>query len=186
MRRSRFSAPDDMPVADAWIPGYAVRVAFVVIGVALTFVDFGLSGWLVLSVALTIGAAWAPHQLYGWGLILLLGAGQLGRHADAELSWHFLVLLAGLHLLYVLGTLAPALPLRSWVQPGVYLAPLVRWVAIQIPTQIFAVVALLALSPDRHGHRPVTVGSFAAIGVVGLTGLALVLLLGSGRSEKDW
>jgi hypothetical protein len=182
MKRSRLAPPDDLPVADAWIPGYAVRVAFVITAVALVLVDFGLTGWLVPAFALIIAAAWSPQQLYGWALILFLAAGQLGHHAD--LSWRFLVLLAGLHLLYVLATLAPALPLRSWAQPAVFVTPLMRFIAIQVPTQILAVVALLLLAPGANGHRPLTVAAFAVIGVVGLTGLAL-LLLGSRLREDQ-
>ena len=181
MNRLRVSPPDDLPVSGAWIPGYTVRVAFVIAGVLLTLVDFGVTGWIVLGFALIVGATWSPQQLYGWALILFLAAGQLGRHE--HLSWRFLVLLAGIHLLYVLAMLAPAVPLRSWVQPAVFVAPLTRFVAIQIPTQILAVVALLLLAPDTEGHHPLTIAAFAAIGVVGLAGLGL-LLLGS-RSPAD-
>jgi hypothetical protein len=181
MKRPGLMPPDDLPVADAWIPGYAARVALVIVAAALSPVAFGFSGWLVLAFALIIGAASSPQQLYGWALILFLAAGQLGQHAD--LSWRFLVLLAGLHLLYVLLMLAPALPLRSWVQPAAFVTPLTRFIAIQVPTQILAVVAMLLLAPGGNGHRPLTIAAFAVLGVAGLTGLAL-LLLGSRPPER--
>jgi hypothetical protein len=76
----------------------------------------------------------------------------------------------------VLAVLALGLPWRSWVQPAVFLAPLRRFVAIQVPTQLLAVVALLLLAPSKDGHRPVTVGEFAVIGALAIVGLALLLL----------
>jgi hypothetical protein len=75
------------------------------------------------------------------------------------------------------------LPRRSWLQPGVFLAPLRRFVAIQVPVQALAVVALLALAPSPSGHRPLHAGAFAVVGAVALAGLALVLL--RARPSED-
>lgn len=175
------AAPSDLPAANARIPGIAVRVAFVIAGVLLSLVDYRLTGWLAVGTLLSIAAAWYPEQLLGWVVILFLAAGQLAR--DPALSWRFLVLLAGLHLLYVLAMLALGLPWRSWVQPAVFVAPLLRFVAIQIPTQLLAVLALLLLAPRGNGHRPLTVAEFAVIGAVALAGLALLLL--GRRPDED-
>ena len=54
-----------------------------------------------------------PRTLLAWVLILYLAIGRLAHHAS--LSWQFLVLLAGVHLLHILGMLALELPWRSWV-----------------------------------------------------------------------
>jgi hypothetical protein len=174
MNLSNLAPPSDLPSAGARIPGDAVSVVFVAAGVLLTLVDYQITGWVVLGIALSLTAPWSPQYLGGWLLILFLAAGELAHHA--ALSWRFLVVLAGLHLLYVLAVLALGLPWRSWVQPAVFLAPLRRFVAIQVPTQLVAVVALLLLAPSKDGHRPVTVGEFAVIGALAIVGLALLLL----------
>ena len=86
------------------------------------------------------------------------------------------MLLAGVHLLHVLAALTLGLPWRSWIQPSVFTRPLLRFVAIQIPVQLLAVVTLLLLAPNAHGHRPLTVAEFTIIGAVALAGLTVMLL----------
>jgi hypothetical protein len=173
--------PPDLLHTGARIPGIALRAVFVVAGVLLCLVDYGTSGWLAVGIMLSLAAAWYPQHLLGWALILFLAAGQLARHAS--LSWRLLVLLAGLHLLHVLATLTLELPWRSWVQPAVLMVPLRRFLVIQIPTQLLAVVALLLLAPSADGHRPLTVAGFAVVGAVALAGLAL--LLAGPRLDED-
>jgi hypothetical protein len=166
--------PTDMPAAGARIPGVAVRAAFAITGALLALVDYGPNGWLAFAIVLSVAAAVAPETLIGWLVILFLMAGQLARHAD--LTWRFLVLLAGLHLLHVLASLALELPWRSWIQPAVFVPPLRRFVLIQIPTQLLAVCALLLLAPNHDGHRPLTVAASAVVGAAALGGLTLVFV----------
>ena len=166
-------SPSELPATGARVPGFAVRVVFVVVGVALSLLDYGFTGWLTIAIVLAIAAAWVPRYLVGWALILFHGLGLLTRHL--AFTWRFLVLLAGLHLLHTLATLALELPWRSWVQPAVFVPPLIRFVAIQVPTQAVAVVALALLAPTGNGHRPLTVAAFAVIGGVALVGLVLLL-----------
>jgi hypothetical protein len=166
--------PPDLPAAGARIPGFAVRAIFVIAGALLSLDEYGLTGWLAVGIALSAAAAWSPRHLLAWALILFLAAGQLAHHPD--LSWRFLVLLAGLHLLHVLGMLALELPWRSWVQPVVFVAPLRRFLAIQVPSQLLAVLALLLLAPSHDGHKPLTLAGFAVIGAVALAGVGLLLL----------
>jgi hypothetical protein len=172
-------APADLPAADARIPGVTVRLVFVVVAVLLALVVFGPGGWFAVGTLLALLAAWAPYYLLGWLLILMLALGELGH--QAELSWRILVLLAGVQLLHVLSALMLELPWRGWLQPEVFVRPLLRLFAIQIPVQLLAVAALLLLAPNAHGHRPLTVTAFAVIGAVALACLTLVLL----RSRPD-
>jgi hypothetical protein len=173
MKLPGVTPPPGLPRPGARIPGVAVRVAFVIVGVLLSLVDYGLIGWLAVGIVLSAAAAWLPQYLLGWVLILFLAAGRLAHHPG--LSWRFLVLLAGLHLLHVLALLALELPWRSWVQPTVFVAPLRRFLVIQVPTQLLAVLALLLLAPSPDGHRPLTVAGFAVVGALALGGLALLL-----------
>jgi hypothetical protein len=172
----------DLPAPDGLIPGWMVRVMLAIVGVLVTLLTYGPGGWSVVGILLSLAAAWAPQNLITWVLIVFLALRELGHHA--ALTWHLLVLLAGLHLLHVLGMLALELPWRSWVQPAVFARPLARFVAIQIPTQLLAVVALLLLAPNAHGHRPLTLAEFTVVGAAGLAGLAL-LLLRAGPDERQ-
>jgi len=180
MNLPRLAIPAELPSANARIPGFAVRLALVITGVLLSLVDYGFNGWLTLGVLIAGAAAFRPDYMFGWVLIVFLAVGQLHHHPD--LSWQFLVLLAGLHLLHVISTLALELPWRSWVESVVFAAPLRRFLAIQVPTQLLAVVALLLLAPSHSGHRPLTIAEFSVIGAVALAGLALLLL---GPSPDD-
>jgi hypothetical protein len=166
--------PTDMPAAGAQVPVVAVRGAFAITGAVLALVDFGPNGWLAFGIVLSVAAAVAPETLIGWLVILYLTAGQLARHSD--LTWRFLVLLAGLHLLHILASLSLELPWRSWIQPSVFVAPLRRFVLIQIPTQLLAVCALLLLAPSHDGHRPLTITVSAIVGGAALAGLAVLLV----------
>jgi hypothetical protein len=174
MNLAGISPPADTPGAGARIPGVAVRAAFAITGAVVALVDYGPNGWLAFGIVLAVAAAVAPETLIAWLLILFLVAGQLARHAD--LTWRFLALLAGLHLLHVLASLALELPWRSWIQPAVFIAPLRRFVLIQIPTQLLAVVALLLLAPSHGGHRPLTIAASAVVGGAALAGLAVLLI----------
>ncbi len=176
MNMSALRAPADLPVRDARIPGVSIRIALVAVAVVLLWVVFSTDGWFVVGALLALLAAWAPYYLLGWLLILMLALGELGR--QPTLSWRILVLLAGVQLLHVLSALALELPWRGWLQPAVFAHPLLRFAAIQIPVQLLAVVALLLLAPNAHGHRPLTVTAFAVIGAVALAILALLLLRG--------
>jgi len=169
-----FSPPPlDFSTGGARIPGVTVRAVLVLAGAVLSVITYGVGGWTGFGVALSLLAAWLPRYLVGWGLILFLAAGRLAQHP--ALSWQFLVLLAGLHLLHVLATLTVELPWRSWVQPSVLTAPLRRFVAIQIPTQLLAVAVLLLLAPGHGGHRPLALAAVGLVGVVALLGVTLLL-----------
>lgn len=174
MKLPGVATPSDLPAAHARIPGFAVRAVFVIAGVLLSLVEYRPTGWLAVGIVLSVAAAWSPQSLLGWVLILFLAAGQLAHHAG--LGWRFLVLVAGLHLLHVLGMLMLELPWRSWVQPAVFMGPLLRFLTIQVIAQPLAVAALLLLAPGDHGHRPVSVPEFALIGAAAFAGLALLLL----------
>lgn len=173
MRPTAWKAPTDLSGTGLLVPALALRGVFVVAGVLLSLADYGLNGWLAVGVVLSLAAAWSPRSLLAWVLILYLAAGRLAHHA--ALSWQFLVVLAGVHLLHVMGMLGLEIPWRSWVQPKVIVAPVRRFIAIQVPTQLLAVLALVLLAPAPDGHRPLTIAEFGVVGALALAGLALLL-----------
>jgi hypothetical protein len=168
------SPPDDLPATDARIPGLTVRAALATVGILLTLVVYGGSGWVAVGVIFSLLSAWAPEYLLSWVVVVFLALGELSR--PAGLSWQLLVLIAGVHLLHLLGMLALTLPWRSWLQPRLFERPLRRFIAIQIPAQLLAVATLLLFAPNAHGHRPLTVAEFTVIGAAALAGLTLLLL----------
>jgi hypothetical protein len=174
MRLARLAAPTDLPGAGTLVPALALRAVFVIVGLLLSVVDYGFTGWLAVGIVICIAAAWSPRNLLAWVLILYLAAGRLAQHAS--LSWRFLVILAGVHLLHVLGAFALELPRRSWVQPRVFAGPLRRFLVIQIPTQLLAILALALLAPKPDGHRPLTIAEFGVVGALALAGLAILLV----------
>jgi hypothetical protein len=180
MKLPRALQPPDL-LAGARVPSVTVRVLLAITGVLLSLVDYGPTGWRLVGTVLSVLAACAPEYLLGWVLILFLAAGRLAHRPT--LNWQFLVLLLGLHLLHVLAMLALEVPWRSWVQPRVFVAPLRRFLVVQAPSQLLAVVALLLLAPGADGHRPLTVAGFAVVGAAALAGLA-VLLTGPRVDER--
>lgn len=174
----RRSAPD---ITSARIPGFAVRVALLAIGALLSPVAYGFTGWIAIGIALSIWAAWFPRQRLPWILILFLAASPLAH--KAHLSWEFLTLLAGIHLLHVLGMLSLGVPWYARVQPKIFIAPFLRALAIQTVCQPLAIAALLLFSPQHNGHRPITMTGFGLIGAVALAlaGVTLALL----RTQLD-
>lgn len=165
--------PSDLPAADARVPAVVVRIAAALVGILLTLDVYGTSGWLGVGIVFSLAMAWAPEYLLSWPVIVFLGLGELGRTAGP--SWQLLVLIAGVHLLHVLAMLTLALPWRSWVQPRAFRVPFVRFLAIQLPVQLLAVVALLLLAPSANGHRPLTAAVVAVVGAAALAGLTLLL-----------
>jgi hypothetical protein len=168
-------------LAGARIPSVCLRAVLAIVGVLLCLVDYGATGWLAVGTVLSLAAAWAPEYLIGWVLVLFLAAGRLAH--QPALNWQFLVMLFGLHLLHVLAMLVLEVPWRSWLQPRVLVAPLRRFLVVQVPAQLLAVLALMLLAPSPDGHRPLTVAGFAVVGALALAGLGL-LLTGSRLDER--
>jgi hypothetical protein len=171
-RLPRLELLSELPAAGARVPGEAARAALIPAGTLLTLVAYGASGWLIAGAALSLGAALFPRHLLGWALILFLAASRVGAHS--RLDWRLLVLMAGLHLPHVLAMLSLQLPVRSWAQPAVFIAPLRRFVAIQIPSQVIAILALLLLV-DHNGHRGLDAAALTPLGAIAVAGLGVPL-----------
>ncbi len=166
------------------IPSLSVRAALALVGGLLTAVVYGSSGWLAVGIIFSLLAAWAPEYLLAWLLIVFLALGELGR--SAALSWQILVLIAGVQLIHVLALLSLGLPWHSWIQLSAFKQPLRRLIAIQLPVQLLAVVTLLLLAPNSHGHRPLNIPEFTIVGAAALAALTLVLLrLGPDRGAAS-
>lgn len=178
-RREEISAPVQSGAA---IPVVAIRAIFALTGVLLSLDVWGLSGWAVVGIVFALVAAIAPQYLLAWGLIVFLAVGQLAHREG--LNWRFLLLLAGLHLLHVLALWILELPWRSRVQPAVFAPGLIRFLAIQVPVQLVAVLFLLLLAPRASGHRPLTIALCAVFGAAALVGLVVRIVSSFGGEDR--
>jgi hypothetical protein len=155
------------------MPGGAVRILLAAVGVGLCLIGIPLGFWFVVGLALTALALAAPPLLGAWGLIVLLALATLTR-PETAFDVRFFVLLAGMHLLHVLGAQTLVLPLRAWAQVAVLRAPLLRFVVVQVPVQILAFVVLLLAAP---GGPSEAVPLAAVVGAVALGTVVLVLIV---------
>lgn len=153
------------------VPALAVTAVGVVAGAVASRAVVGLSGWLVISLLLLLGAAALPRSPLAavltlqWGLALVL-SGEPGY------SGRFVVLLVAAHLLLAVGTLAAWLPFRARVQIAVLRRPAIRFVVVQAVAQAVAFGVLTFVS-----HGP-SAASFVWLGIVGaLAALALAALV---------
>ncbi len=136
-----------------------------VAAVGLCLLALAPPAWLTIGLLLAVGSTLMPDRVPGWWLLLVLGLTQLGREPVAgDVTFH--TLLAGLHLLHVLGAIAGPLPWSGRLQLRAVVRPLRRLIAVQLCVQPLAVVALLLLSP-RPGEVPgLYLLSTAALGLV--------------------
>jgi hypothetical protein len=163
-----------MPDIGARVPGFVPRLGLAITAGLLCAACYQPGFWLVVGLALTAFAVLLPHRLGAWLLVVFLGASQLGREAW-PVSWRFLVLLAGMHLVHVLAALTLQLPWRSWVQVDVFRTPLMRFLLIQVPAQGAAALLVALLAPRSNGSRPLTLPAFGIVGAVALVGVTLLL-----------
>ncbi|MCU1477892.1 MAG: hypothetical protein JWQ64_2585 [Subtercola sp.] len=155
------------------MPGGVVRILLAAVGVGLCLIGIPLGFWFVVGLTLTALALAAPPLLGAWGLIVLLALATLTR-PETAFDVRFFVLLAGIHLLHVLGAQTLVLPLRAWAQVAVLRAPLLRFVVVQVPVQILAFVVLLLAAP---GGPSATVPIAAVVGAMALGAVVLVLIV---------
>jgi hypothetical protein len=116
-------------------------------------------------------------------LLPFLAASQLTRD-PAPLDWRFMLLLAGLHLLYVLAAQLRQLPWRIRVQLAALAQPLGRFVAIQLPVQLIAIAVLALLAPTSDGDRRLVVPALGIAGAVALLLTALLLVVPLVRDRR--
>ncbi len=161
------------PRIGGWVPGLAVHGLFVLVVIALCTALFSYGLWIAIVGILTAIAVVWPRLLAPWALILLFGASVLWRTPSAG-DWHFFVLLAGLHLLHVLGSQMLTVPWRSRLQVRSLGGVLFRFLAIQAPCQLVSWGTLLLFAP--HGLAPAA-PLWARIGAGVLAALALLALV---------
>jgi hypothetical protein len=123
---------------------------FLTIAAALCFLVLTSPSLVAIGLLLALLGTLAPNQVPSWWLLLLLGLSQLWRDPLAT-DVSFYLLLAGVHLLFVLSSLARLLPWNGRMQLDTLARPLKRYVLVQAVAQPVAAGALLAFGGGSGG-----------------------------------
>lgn len=157
--------PSALPELGASVRGWMLLAAFAVASAGACLVTLTNLGWLIIGLVLTALALIFRRLMLPWLLILLLGASVFWQLPDPA-NWRFYLVLAGLHVIHLLGGLLAWIPPTSHVQLAVFAPMARRFLLIQVPVQVLSWLALVIWS----GHS----GAAPAFGV--LAGIALALL----------
>ena len=153
------------------VPGWAVRVLFVVVALALALVGVPERPWTAIAAVLAGVSVAFPRWMTAWVLIgvlafssLLVGGGPSPR---------LLALIAGLHALHLLAAWMLVVPAAAPLQPAVLLPGLRRFALVQLPVQAAAAGLLLM---DRSSTMP-PLAMVSGVAMVALVGVLLAPLL---------
>lgn len=159
------------------LPTAALPLLFLSVAAALCLLVLSHPAFLALGLLLALLAVLAPSHVPSWWLLLLLGLSQFWREPSATDAVYYL-LLAGLHLLHLLGSLARQLPWNGRIQVGVLAGPLRRYLLVQAVVQPVTASALVAF-----GSGPGGVAGLSLVAALLLCVLAVAL--GTGRRPAD-
>jgi hypothetical protein len=165
------------PSIGPWVPTAALHLAFLAVAAGLCTLVFDSRLWLGIGSLIAITATLVPHVVSPSWLLLVLGLSQLGRTPSAS-DVVFYLLLAGMHLLHVLSSLARVLPWRGRIQVVALARPVKRFVFVQAGSQAVAVGALLTFAGERGSATGLSILAAALLGVV-----AVVLALAARRQH---
>lgn len=154
------------------LPGWAVRVAFAAIALALAVTAAPSGPWPLLCVALAAVTVAVPRWRSAWVLIAVLAFSAL-LEPPAGVSVRVLALVAGVHALHILAAWMLAVPARARLEPAVLLPGLRRFLLIQVPLQAVAVL-VLSLRQPAAGGWPAIVAGVAVLALGALLGMLLL------------
>jgi hypothetical protein len=165
------------PSSGPSVPTATLRLAFLAVAAGLCMLVLDSHFWLGIGLLVAIAATLVPQVVSPVWLLLMLGLSQLWR-APSTSDVVFYLLLAGVHLLHVLSSLARLLPWRGRIQVVALVRPLKRFVLVQAVSQIVAAGALFTFAGARGAATGLSILAAALLGVV-----AAVLALGVRRAE---
>lgn len=156
------------------VPAWSVRALFAAIALVLVLVGVPEGPWTGIAALLVGVSVWRPRWLTAWVLIGVLLLSSLVE--PGTLTPRVLGLIAGAHALHLLGGWMLALPAAARLQPAVLLPSLRRFVLIQVPVQLAAVVLLVVRGAGTASSVPV-LAAVSGIALAALVGLLLPVLL---------
>lgn len=153
------------------VPGWLLRVVFAAIALPLLLAGVPSGPWTAIAALLVGVAVWRPRWLTAWvliGVLVLSSLVELGT-----VSVRMLALIAGVHALHLVASWMLVVPPAARLQPTVLLPSLRRFVLVQLPVQVLAVLLLLP-----GGRAPLPVLAVASgVAVLALVGMLLPPLL---------
>lgn len=164
------------PEIGRWVPTAVLHGLVLTVSAALCLLVLEPPLWRAVGLTLAVVGTVVPRRVPLWWLLLLLGLSPLGREPSVT-DVTFYLLLAGVHLLYVLGGLARLVPWEGRMQVGALVRPIRRFVLVQAVVQPVAVGALFAF-----GGGPGTVPGLSIVAAVVLGCVAVVLVRGGRRA----
>jgi uncharacterized protein YybS (DUF2232 family) len=129
------------PEIGRWVPTAVLHWLVLAVAAALCLLVLDPPLWCAVGLTLAVVGTVVPRRVPLWWLLLLLGLSQLGREPSVT-DVTFYLLLAGVHLLFVLGGLARLVPWEGRMQvPGLSI----------VAALVLGVVAVvLVRSPEHH------------------------------------
>lgn len=168
------AAPASIRVPRA-LPAVLVHVSLVVVTTALSLAIVPVAFWLVVAIALGIAAGAVPRLYTAWALIILLPLFQLPRD-PSTIDWRPYALLAGLHLIHNLASLALVVPVRGMIDARVFVRPLCRFVIVQLPCQALLALLLVAVSSEWFSRAIPWLAPVGAAALIVLAGILIIPL----------
>ncbi|WP_104165758.1 hypothetical protein [Arthrobacter sp. SX1312] len=158
-RGARTPGSPAVPDRRGLVPLWVVRSATALLAVLLGSIAWSGSLWIVLPVVVAVGAAVLPSiGVVALSLLLLVVA--YAVNVPAGSPW-LLVVVAGLHAVFILYLLLLHLPLRGWVSVAALRRLAVSFLRIQAVAQPVAVLALLL--GDAGSSLPAVLAGVAAL-----------------------
>ena len=181
------------PAIGRWIPTGVGPLAHLAVVAALALLVLDGPIWRSVVLLLACGRLLLPGLIAPWWLLLSFILSQLLREpaaTDARLH----LLLAGLPLLHLVGSLDSVLPRQGRLQLGALSQPIRRFVLVQALVHPVAAGALFLFDRQRGTMPGLSIVSAALLGVIALLlarplapspARPLAQSLASGRSPLD-
>lgn len=167
VQQASASAVSSAPFMRRSMPMATLRLTQFSVAAALCLLVLESRFWMVAGLLISVANLLAPIQVGAWWVLLLLALGQLWRVPSAfDPTFH--LLLAGVHLLHVLGSIGRWLPWRGRMELAALAAPLARFAAIQVIAQVVAVFALYPSSGDRSTVPGLSIASAVMLAILAL------------------
>ena len=153
--------PASVPAMGPAVPTATLSLVFLGVAVGLCLLVLAAPFWLGIGLLLAVTGTFIPNVVHKGWVILMLGLSQLWREPSAT-DVAFYLLLAGVHLLHVIGSFTREIPWHGRIQTVAFVRPFQRFVLVQT----IAVGALLAFGGGRGTVPGLSILSAAVLGIV--------------------
>jgi hypothetical protein len=157
-----------------WVPALLLPFAYMAVTLALSMFVLPSGFYVVVAVTIGTAAVLTGNQLLAWLLPVALGTAGLtsspgATRVAATSDSTVFVLLAGLHLLHMLGGLSREVPFTARIELAALTAPFRRYAVVQLFSQAFAFMALRALGDDPQGSAFLPIAAAVVLGALALS-----------------